>query len=191
MLNISIGANTADKQSLWLDLQGGVVQRIGCDKNGISSATQTDGDFYLQIGGDPGFRAIDGSISSKDPDPRFGPALPGNSAIVTPNANKTNVFEIRVLQGNGQYCRISIDNKGVLISSPKNIELRADESIILNAGGDIRLNAEDIKQHVDDIVNDQATPLHRQTRDTSKVYEPDQGGGILITKPSPGSKTTF
>ena len=192
MLNINIGANTADKQSLWLDLQGGCVQRIGCDKNGISNATQTDGDFYLQVGGVPGFENIDGyMVSSKDPDLRFDPSLPGNASIVTPNSNKTNTFELRIIQGNGQYCRILVDNKGVLISSPKNIELRADESIILSAMRDVRINGEDIKHHVDDVSNDLATPISRQTRDITKVYEPDPGGGILFPKPYAGSQTTF
>lgn len=187
MLNINIGANTVDKQSLWLDLQGGCVQRIGCDKNGISSATQTDGDFYLQIGGDPGFRDTAEGISPTDPDPRFDPTKPGNKTIVVPSANKTNTFEIRVIQGNGQYCRIIINNKGILIASPKTIELRSDEDILLNAVGSIRMSAEDVKFHADDIINNLSVPLHRQTIDINKVYEPDDGGGVLLPKPFMGS----
>jgi len=189
MLNVSVGANTADKQSLWVDFQGGIVQRIGCDKNGISSATQTDGDMYIQIGGDPGFRNTDGSISDQDPDPRFGKSLPGNENIVVPSSNKTNVFEIRVIQGNGQYCRIRVDNFGVIISSPKNIELRSDESIILTAGGDIRLNPESsLKFYGDDVTDLLATPLHRQSRKFEDVYTPDPGGGRELIRPYIGSQ---
>ena len=191
MLNLSIGANTADKQSLWLDLQGGYVQRIGADKNGISCITQTDGDFYLQVGGDPGYRGTDGSMSNIDPDPRFDNTKHENKNIVTLNSNKTNVFEIRIIQGNGQYSRILIDNFGILISSPKNIELRSDESIILSANTDVRINGESIKHHVDDFKNDLAVPGHRLSRKFEDVYEEDAAGGIIFHKPYTGSKQEY
>ncbi len=177
MLNFSIGANTVDKQSLWLDTQGGVVSRLGSDINGISLATQTDGDVYLQIGGDPGFRNVDGSISDTDPDPRF----KDNENIVKPSSNKANVFEIRVMQGNGQYCRILIDNKGVLIASPKSIEFRTDEDLLLYAGGSIRMTGENIYFHEDEAITTEV-PIHRQIRDYEKVYEKDAGGGIALYK---------
>lgn len=51
-LEINIGANTVDRQSLWLDTQGGIVANIGRDlKNNVSLAMNADGQVLLQIGG--------------------------------------------------------------------------------------------------------------------------------------------
>lgn len=177
MLNVSVGANTVDRQSLWLDLQGGMVQRIGCDKNGISCATQTDGDFYLQIGGQP---------YDTDPDTRFDKTKTPN--IVLPNANKTQTFEIRVMQGNGpQYARILINSLGIVIASPQNIELRADQDIVFSAGKNVRINGETIYCHSDEFADDLAVPVHAQKCDLREVYEPDPSGGCAIEKPFFGS----
>jgi len=187
MINCSIGANTADRQSAWFDYQGGIVERIGSDKNGISKATQTDGDVYYQIGGDPGFRLTDGSIIDKDPDPRF----TNDTTIVKPSSNKTNRFELRVIQGNGQYCRILIDNDGIIVSSPKNIEFRTDEDLLFYAGGNVRINGEAIYFHKDEAQNI-STPIHRQVRNYDKVYEKDASGdGYALLKPYLGSQTVL
>lgn len=51
-LEINIGANTVDRQSLWLDTQGGAVVNLGRDlKNNVSLAMNADGQVLLQIGG--------------------------------------------------------------------------------------------------------------------------------------------
>lgn len=51
-LEMSIGADTIDKKSVVLDLEGAMIAHIGKDKNGRSIIQQTDGDVLLQIGGD-------------------------------------------------------------------------------------------------------------------------------------------
>ncbi len=173
MLNLSIGANTVDRQSLWLDLQGGFVQRVGCDRNGISCLTQTDGDYYLQVGGEP---------YAVDPDARFAK----DTNIVVPNSNKAQRFEIRVMQGNGNYHRIVCDQEGIMISSAGNLQLRADNDIIMYAGAAIRLGAETVLVHKDDMDIDEALP-HRQTRIASTAYVSDASGdGREIVKPNIG-----
>lgn len=173
MLNISVGANTVDRQSLWLDLQGGVVQRIGADRNGISSITQTDGDIYLQIGGE---------AKATDEDERF-----NDGYTVFPNANKVHRLEIRVIQPNEHYSRIVIDGSGILMASDQNIEIRSDQNIMLYAGADVRINSESVLFHKDDALDD-TIPLSRQSRDQSIIYTNDASGdGVVLPKPFLGS----
>jgi len=165
MLNISIGANTVDRQSLWLDTQGGIVQRVGADLNGISLATQTDGDVYLQIGGEP----LQDPDTGEIPDKRF------DDAGTIDTSSKTNRFEIRVMQGNGpSYVRILIDNEGVLVCSPKNIEFRAEEDIIFTASGNIFHNAEKIVNYGYTSADD-TSRFTRKVRKFEDVFEADPG----------------
>jgi hypothetical protein len=67
---ISIGADTADRKSLVLDLAGGVVSHYGRDRNGRSLIHQTDGDVIVQIGGlgiSGDSRFIDGYATANRP----------------------------------------------------------------------------------------------------------------------------
>lgn len=167
MINVSIGSNTIDRQSLWLDTAGGIVSRVGADLNGISMATQTDGDVYLQIGGE-----IIGE-GQGDPDKRF------SGAEVIDTSSKTNRFEIRVMQGNGpSYTRILIDNEGIIICSPKNIEFRAEEDIVFGCNGNIFLNTEKIVTY-GYTSKDDTTRFTRQSRKFDEVFEADQGARVL------------
>lgn len=50
MLEFNIGANTVDRQSLWLDLAGGSVINLGRDKKLRSAVIGADGDVYMQVG---------------------------------------------------------------------------------------------------------------------------------------------
>ncbi len=50
MLNLSVGANTVDRQSLWLDTAGGIISRIGRDINNTSICSQLDGNYFMQLG---------------------------------------------------------------------------------------------------------------------------------------------
>jgi hypothetical protein len=163
MMNTSIGANTVDRQSLWLDTAGGVISRLGADLNGISLATQTDGDVYLQIGGQ-----VLGPDTGVDPDKRF-------KDSVVDTGNTTKRFEIRVMQGNGpSFARILIDNEGILICGPKNIELRAEEDLVLTAGGNVLINGEKIIPYSHTIADD-SLRLTRQSKKFEDVYTPDPG----------------
>jgi hypothetical protein len=168
MLNVSVGANTVDRQSLWLDTQGGIVQRIGADLNGISMATQTDGDYYLQIGGE-----ILDDPNNGVPDKRF------NNTGTLDGPLKTNRFEVRVMQGNGpSYTRILIDNEGVLVCSPKRIEFRAEEDILFNSNGDIFLNGEKVIAYGHTSSSDDVR-FTRQSRKFDDVFEPDGGARVI------------
>ena len=50
-LELNIGANTVDRQSLWLDTAGGIVANVGRDINQRSLVMGLDGDVLIQIGG--------------------------------------------------------------------------------------------------------------------------------------------
>ena len=164
MINTSIGANTIDRQSLWLDTQGGIVSRIGADKNGISMATQTDGDIYWQIGGEP---------LGTDPDTRF------KDNKINDRALKTNRFEVRVMQGNGpSFTRILIDNRGLIITSPQDIEFRSEQSILLFAQANIHLSCERLYTHDKDANNNDDRPSV-QNRNKEDFYNVDVGGRVV------------
>lgn len=49
-IDLNIGANTVDNQSLWLDTEGGIVGNIGADNNDISAAISMDGGAYIELG---------------------------------------------------------------------------------------------------------------------------------------------
>ena len=66
-VSLSVGANTSDRQSLWMDYAGGVVANIGRDFRGRSYTGTMDGDFLLQIGG-PGITTDSRFPASSDPD---------------------------------------------------------------------------------------------------------------------------
>ena len=166
MLNTSIGANTIDRQSLWLDTQGGIIARIGADINGISSATQTDGDVYLQIGGQPMSNGL-------DPDNRFQDPKFNDTPL------RTNRLEIRIMQGNGpQFSKVLIDNRGIIFSTPENIEFRADKDLLFYSGGNVFINTESIKHYMYTPIDD-SIRLSKQPRNSEEVYETDDGKRLV------------
>lgn len=166
MINISIGANTADRQSAWYDYQGGIVTWIGADKNGISSTTQTDGDYYLQVGG----------ATAAPSDSRF------PSSTYNDLPTRTRRCEIRVIQGNGgQYTRVLIDQRGVMISSAGRLDFRSDQDISLTAGGNLIFNAESIRYFSEEPKSEViAKGLHKMRREPEECFETDAGETVMI-----------
>jgi hypothetical protein len=130
MLSASIGANTVDRQSLWLDTAGGAVVRLGRDKENVSLYSQMDGNVFLQMGGD-----------TIDNDSRFTAAKGFDN---TANINTT--FEIRVMTGNNRYHRIFLDEQGVVIKSASDLTLEASGNCTIQ-GAQIVLNGEVIQKY--------------------------------------------
>ncbi len=120
-LELNIGANTVDRQSLWLSTAGGMVQNIGRDINGRSLLTATGGDVYFQIGG-------------------FG--ITGDTRFVEQdNGIKGAVLDLRVLSS-GRYCHIiRIDDNGITIMSPSNIAIHAKGALELTSDQSVRIDA--------------------------------------------------
>jgi len=113
MFSFSIGANTIDRQSIWLDTEGGIISRIGRDKNDMSICTQLDGHYFMQIGG-----------VTVDNDKRYD---------CINDANKNFTFEIRLIDANNNYHRINIDKHGILLKSSADIRLETKDNIVLHA----------------------------------------------------------
>ena len=127
-------------------------------------ATQTDGDIYWQIGGEP---------LGTDPDTRF------KDNKINDRALKTNRFEVRVMQGNGpSFTRILIDNRGLIITSPQDIEFRSEQSILLFAQANIHLSCERLYTHDKDANNNDDRPSV-QNRNKEDFYNVDVGGRVV------------
>lgn len=127
-LSLNVGANTIDRQSLWLDMAGGMVSMYGRDKNNISWAGNFDGDILWQIGG---VSAIPGTVDS-----RFANL---NNGI------RSGAFDLRVVNKYGAVSMIRIDENGVTISSAANIEIASQNSITFRSNSDIQFHGETIR----------------------------------------------
>jgi len=104
MLSMSIGANTADRQSLWLDCAGGIVTSIGRDRWNRSISANLDGDVLLEVGG-TGI-TDDSRFTTKD----FN------------NAQRDGVIDIRIHNA-GSFHTIRIDSQGIKIHTPQRIDI--------------------------------------------------------------------
>lgn len=133
-MEMSVGADTADRKSLVLDLAGGVVSHYGRDRNGRSIIQQLDGDVIIQVGGN-GLE-----------DPRFDDTSdrPGRVEIHLnrPGSSATNQ-------------KIIIDENGITISVVGNGIFKTTGDLTISAGGKLLLNGESIYAYgsVDDSVD--------------------------------------
>lgn len=119
---INIGANTVDRQSLWLDCAGGIVSQIGKDKRGISHAMNLDGDLLIQIGG---------AGLGNTADSRFTDDIPRIGAL-----------DIRIMDGENPMTRIRIDNLGIRMATTGVLQLTGQQGILLSTQGPMTLNGE-------------------------------------------------
>lgn len=124
-ISISLGANTIDRQSLWLDTAGGIVSSIGRDKRGISYAANLSGDMIVQIGGIGIEGNKDSRFASEDESYRNG------------------TFDLRVL-ANGQMYIIRIDETGMHFTSPGRMTFHSQQSMVFHSNSDIKMEAENI-----------------------------------------------
>lgn len=120
-LELNIGANTVDRQSLWLDTAGGIVANIGRDVNSHSAIVSMNGDFYFQIGG----FGVSG-------DTRFAQLNNGNYGAV---------LDLRVSSGGGYVNMIRVDQNGITVMSPGNIQIHSKGNLTLTADGNMTLDA--------------------------------------------------
>lgn len=128
-LSLNIGANTIDRQSLWLDCAGGIVSNIGRDKQGISYAASLDGDLLIQVGGA-------GIGNTKDS--RFADQ---NDAV------KNGVVDIRVIVNNGQQIIFRMSTNGIDIFSPGDINITSQQGINIKTNGTLNLEGTMIQLH--------------------------------------------
>ena len=120
-LEVNIGANTVDRQSLWLDTAGGIVANVGRDLRGRSAVMSMNGDVYLQIGG-------------------FG--VPGDQRFPSANGSRGGTFDIRVMDNGGQCHIIRFDNNGITIMSHGNLQIHSAQDLTLTADHNMTIDAE-------------------------------------------------
>ena len=123
MLELSLGANTIDRQSLWLDTAGGILANIGRDKNGISMGMSLDGDLIVQVGGN--------GVSS---DSRFS---------TLNNSYRGGALDIRVMNEGFTVTIIRIDKNGVNVVSPSSINI-VGRDVQINASGTIDIEGDNV-----------------------------------------------
>jgi hypothetical protein len=121
-IELNVGANTVDRQSLWLDTAGGIVANIGRDKKDMSAAISMNGNVFFQVGG-------------------FG--VLGDSRFVKYNNDYVGaVLDLRVLHEGYTSTMIRIDNNGVTITTPTNFAIHATGDISIT-GGTLNIDVEE------------------------------------------------
>lgn len=121
-IEMNIGANTSDRQSLWADLAGGMVANIGRDLRKNSALVGMDGNFLLQVGG-------------------FG--ISGDSRFVKENNGLMGaVLDIRVFN-DGNYCHmIRCDKNGITIMTPGQLKLFSKGNMFIETTSSLYMNAD-------------------------------------------------
>lgn len=121
-IELNIGANTVDRQSLWMDLAGGMVANIGRDIKNMSAALSLNGDVFVQVGG-----------LGVSTDSRFVQQMNGHIGAV---------LDIRVFNSGLRATMIRIDDEGVKILTPGNLSVHAGQDLRITADGDIAIDCE-------------------------------------------------
>lgn len=121
-IDLNIGANTVDRQSIWLDTAGGMIANIGRDLNNRSAALNMNGDVYMQIGG----FGVSGDL-------RFAKQFNGSYGAV---------LDLRVLNAGGMAHIIRCDNNGITIMTPGNLAIHSVGDMKITSDHNIDINCE-------------------------------------------------
>lgn len=126
-LDINIGANTVDRHSLWLDLQGALIGNVGRDiRNNISAALQFDGEVLIQSGG-----------TTPNTDTRF-------IDINLNNGLLPGAIDLRVIMQSGKVNVIRIDNEGISVHSESRIMMYSNGDMMFRSTGSMHLDSENL-----------------------------------------------
>ena len=115
-LELNIGANQIDQQSLWVDTEGGVVASVGQDKQGISLAASLDGNVLLELG----------------------------STDAHTNDTKPKVFDLKVSDGIGNMTCFRIDKSGLSVSTQGRYVIYSSSDMMFRSAARITLDAENV-----------------------------------------------
>lgn len=116
-LELNIGANEVDEQSLWLDTQGGAVASIGQDKNGISLAASLDGNVFLEL---------------------------GDSVGLDENNSGPKVFDLKVADGVGNMTVFRIDKSGLSVTTQARYVVYSTGDMMFRSAARITMDAENV-----------------------------------------------
>lgn len=126
-IEMNVGANTVDRQSIWLDTAGGMVANIGRDRNQRSAVMNLDGDLIMQIGG----FGVSG-------DTRFVPL--GQDGVY--NA----VLDLRVFSQ--AFCHlIRVDAVGITVMTPGFLRLHGAQGLSLTSDGPMNIDCTTLTIH--------------------------------------------
>jgi hypothetical protein len=114
-IEMNVGANTVDRQSLWLDTAGGMVANIGRDKNNRSAVMSMNGDVLIQIGGI-------GVVG----DSRFVKQINGQIGAV---------LDLRIFNSALTVTMIRVDDNGVTLMTPGNLNIYSSKQIQISGTG--------------------------------------------------------
>jgi hypothetical protein len=124
-LELNIGANTVDRQSLWMDTAGGAIINLGRDLNQRSLMMGMDGDAYIQVGG-------------------YGPT--NNDARFTAlgqDGQHNGTLDIRVFS-NGYTHMLRFDINGLTIMTPGKMLLHSESGTIISSDSTIEIDCENL-----------------------------------------------
>jgi hypothetical protein len=124
MIELNIGANTIDRQSMWMDLAGGAVINLGRDRKSRSAVVQADGDIYMQIG--------NFGITT---DSRF---------IADANAKVGAVLDLRIMNSGNCTHMIRCDDKGITIMTPGAFTIHASGDMKIECDARVDINSEQL-----------------------------------------------
>jgi hypothetical protein len=128
--SVSVGANTIDRQSLFIDCAGGVVASYGRDKQGISMAASYDGDVYMEIGGTGIGNSYDSRFANLN------------------DAYRNGSLDIRVHM-NGQLAILKIGPNGIDIVSPGTMTFSSQQDMIFRSNSNLLFEGENIVMHAE------------------------------------------
>jgi hypothetical protein len=137
MISLNIGANTIDRQSLWLDFAGGIVANVGRDRNNVSYAASLDGDMIIQIGGAGIGNTFDSRFADLNDANQF-----RNLQIHVITTNGVMVFKMGTDPAGGANAPAAID-----LISPGKISLTCQQDLLLKSNSRIMVDAPTIEMH--------------------------------------------
>ncbi len=128
---INIGANTIDRQSLWYDYAGSMIGNVGRDRQGVSWASNFDGDVLWQIGG-PGIgNQFDTRFSNEN------------------DSYRNGTLDIRIFN-NGQLTILRLGPTGIDLISPGTMTFSCQQDMIFRTNSSMKFVAENIVMHAED-----------------------------------------
>lgn len=140
-IEINVGANTIDRQSMWLDTQGGIVANVGRDLQNISLAGKLDGQVLLEIGGS--------TVPSEQPGPDGKTRFAGSNTGLIAGA-----LDIRVYDGQGALTVFRIDAEGLTVSTASRITMSANQNIQIHSNATMYLEAETLLLQGREVIKD-------------------------------------
>ena len=123
-IEINIGANTVDKQSMWLDTQGGIIANVGRDLRNVSLAANMDGEVLIQVGGNT--------------------VPPETKRFQNTNNWVAGVVDIRVYNSQKELTIVRIDNEGVTMTTPGRMVFYSNQKMLFRSSSSIELDSDDL-----------------------------------------------